>query len=114
MDKTDTYFQANRARALPGTDGSMPERRYAANCQFYAAYPASAVHLNNRANEIQDSCRGIRIWARCRRVSRAWRVSSREAETSPGRAIRIKSSPEVILGISVRMASRKRRLARFR
>jgi hypothetical protein len=52
--------------------------------------------------------------ARLRRLVNAERVSFRVAFTSAGRAIKIRSQPEAIEGMSVRMASRSNRFARLR
>ena len=52
--------------------------------------------------------------ARLRRLVNAERVSANVAVTSAGRAIRIKSQPEAMEGMRVRMASRRSRFARLR
>ena len=52
--------------------------------------------------------------ARVRRLVNAERVSARVEVTSAGLAIRIRSQPEAMEGIRLRMASRKSRFARLR
>lgn len=56
----------------------------------------------------------VRSLARVRRFTNAERVSVRLAVTSAGLAIRIRSQPEAMEGIRLRIASRSSRFARFR
>src|SRR5690242_13708622 len=93
----------------------MPARQYAASSILCAAGHESRVRASNRADGmfLQDPFDEINF-ARRRRAVTASLVSDREAATSLGLAIRIRSQPEARAGSMGRITSRSSRLARLR
>jgi len=118
MGRTDRYLPVLVGKPPFDISASAPAQKYEACSLSCEAYPASAARANNHAGgivlQLQDSFTTGMIFARCNTLLSAERVSVKDAETSPGLAIRIKSQPEPSDGSSGRMASRKSRLARFR
>ena len=115
MGKIGSYSQGYRVKWLPGITGLRLTKRGAEYFASERAYPVTAARWDNRErNEFHSPYGAFKRLARRRSEFKASMVCCRVAWAREWRAIRIRSQPGSMAGISGRMLSRSRRFARFR